>query len=110
MVQILDAGVLISDEQSAMDLFMSIQYETGCNHIIMKKNQIVEDFFDLKTKMAGGILQKCINYHIRLAVYGDYSKYKSKALKDFIYESNQGKDYFFVSSEGEAIEKLGSSI
>ena len=30
----------------------------------------------------------------------------SKPLKDFIYESNKGRDIFFVSSEEDAIEKL----
>lgn len=38
--------------------------------------------------------------------YGDYIKYPSKPLKDFIYESNQGKDVFFVAKKEEAIQKL----
>ncbi|MBQ7410923.1 MAG: DUF4180 domain-containing protein [Clostridia bacterium] len=33
-------------------------------------------------------------------------KYTSKPLKDFIYESNNGKDIFFVKDENEAINKL----
>ena len=37
---------------------------------------------------------------------GDFSGYTSKPLKDFIYESNKGRDIFFVSSEEDAIEKL----
>ena len=35
-----------------------------------------------------------------------FSGYTSKPLKDFIYESNKGRDIFFVSSEEDAIEKL----
>ncbi len=56
--------------------------------------------------MAGEILQKFTNYHVKLAVYGDYSGYTSKPLKDFIYESNHGSDFFFVAEKEEAIEKL----
>jgi len=37
---------------------------------------------------------------------GDYSKYTGKPIKDFIYESNKGKDFFFVSTVEEAIDKL----
>lgn len=67
----------------------------------------MEDFFHLSIKLAGEILQKFINYKIKIAIVGDFSEYTSKSLKDFIYESNIGKDVFFLSDEKQAIEKLG---
>lgn len=42
-------------------------------------------------------------------IYGDYSHYTSKPLKDFIYESNHGKDFFFVATKEEAIQKLAQA-
>ena len=45
--------------------------------------------------LAGEILQKFINYGVRFAIYGDFSKYTSKPLKDFRYGSNNGKDIYF---------------
>ena|SRR5574344_1230798 len=60
----------------------------------------------LSTRIAGEILQKFINYQFKFAIVGDFSGYTSKPLKDFIYESNKGRDIFFVSSEEDAIEKL----
>jgi len=98
--------VLVRDIQSALDLMATIQYETGCNHIILDKKAICEDFFDLKTRLAGEILQKFVNYHVKVAIVGDFSTYTSKSLKDFIYESNKGKDVFFLPSESQAAEKL----
>jgi hypothetical protein len=68
---------------------------------------ISDGFFILSSGVAGEILQKFINYHIKFAVYGDFSKYTSKPLRDFIYESNQGRDIFFVPTEEDAVEKLG---
>ena len=56
--------------------------------------------------MAGEILQKFLNYHIKAAVFGDYSHYTSKPLKDFIYEANCGKDFFFLTTKEEALNKL----
>ena len=74
--------------------------------IVISKELIVEDFFILSTGLAGDILQKYINYGGRIAIYGDYSHYTSRPLHDFIYESNKGKDVFFVTTEDEAIEML----
>ncbi len=102
--------LVITDTQSALDMAMSVQYETGSNRIVLSKKAITEDFFILSTCLAGEILQKFINYQVKFAVYGDYSKYTSKPLKDFIYESNCGNNVFFVSTEDEAVERLASAI
>ena len=85
---------------------MQAKYEAGTANIVIDKKLITEDFFILSTGLAGEILQKYINYVGRIAIYGDYSQYTSKPLKDFIYESNQGKDVFFVATQKEAIECL----
>ncbi len=99
---------IITDVQSALDLVMSVKYSVDTNKIIIDKKVIADDFFILSTGLAGEILQKFINYDIKIAIYGDYSVYTSKPLKDFIYESNKGKDVFFVSSKDEAVQKLTS--
>lgn len=98
--------ILITDVQSALDFMATIWYDTGCDRIVLNKSAICEDFFQLRTKLAGEILQKFINYHMKIAIIGDFSTYTSKSLKDFIYESNNGKDIFFLSDEKKAIEKL----
>ena len=100
--------LLIIDVQSALDLIATVHYETGCDRIILSKSAICEDFFDLRTKLAGEILQKFINYQMKLAIVGDFSKYTSKSLQDFIYESNRGNCIFFLNSEKQAAEKLSS--
>lgn len=98
--------LVIADTQSALDLAMTVRYETGATKIVIDKNVICEGFFILSTGVAGEILQKFINYHIKAAIYGDYSQYTSKPLKDFIYESNHGNNFFFVTTKEEAIQKL----
>ena len=97
---------LIVDVQSALDLAMTVKDETGAAKIVINKSAVCDEFFILSSGMAGEILQKFINYHVRMAIYGDYSQYTSKPLKDFIYESNNGNDFFFVSTKDEAIQKL----
>lgn len=98
--------LIITDTQSAMDFVMSIKYETECKKIILNKEAICNDFFILSKGIAGEILQKFINYHIKFAIIGDFSKYTSKPLQDFIYESNKGKDIFFVPDTDTALKML----
>lgn len=97
---------VIVDPQSALDVLMTANYELGTKNIVIDKDLIAEDFFVLSSGLAGEVLQKYINYGGRIAIYGDHSHYTSKPLNDFIYESNQGHDVFFVSTEEEAIDRL----
>ena len=94
------------DIQSALDLLMSAKYEIGTKNIAIGKELVRDDFFVLSSSVAGEILQKYINYGGRIAIYGDYSHYTSKPLKDFIYESNKGHDVFFAATEEEAVCRL----
>ncbi len=98
--------LLITDVRSALDLIMTVKYETGCTNIAVNKEAIVNDFFVLSTCLAGEILQKFINYGVKFAIYGDFSKYTSKPLRDFIYESNNGKDIYFQPTASLAVDKL----
>ena len=98
--------IVITDSQSALDVLMTAKYDIGTKNIIISKKLIVEDFFILSSGLAGEVLQKYINYGGRIAIYGDYSHYTSKPLHDFIYESNKGKDVFFVGTQEEAVDKL----
>lgn len=99
---------VITDVDSALDFMATIRYETGCESIALNKSAIAEDFFNLSTRLAGEVLQKFVNYQVKFAIIGDFSHYTSKSLKDFIYESNRGKNVFFVSDEDQAINKLGA--
>lgn len=99
-------GLLITDSPSALDFIMSVRYGTGCTNIAVNKEAITERFFVLSTCLAGEILQKCTNYGVRLAIYGDFSGYTSKPLRDFMYECNHGRDFYFQPSASLAADRL----
>ncbi|MGX4587629.1 DUF4180 domain-containing protein [Paenibacillus chitinolyticus] len=98
--------VVISNVNDALDLMADIRYNHECDKLLLRKEQLTEDFFELKTKLAGDILQKYINYSLKLAIVGDFSGYNSKSLNDFIYECNQGNNVFFKGTEAEALDAL----
>ena len=105
IAEILSDRVLIMETQDALDIMAESNYMGAWKLIIHEKN-IISDFFDLKTGIAGDILQKFSTYGVQLAIVGDYSKYSSGSLRDFIFESNKFGRINFVSSVEEANVKL----
>ena len=89
--------LIINNAEDGLDLLGNVYYQ-GFDKLIIYQKNIVSDFFDLKTKMAGDILQKFSNYRVRLVIIGDFENVESKSLRDFIYESNQGRLVNFVES------------
>jgi hypothetical protein len=98
--------VIVCDLQTALDLIADVSYGSGCSRMIINMEAICGEFFDLSTRLAGDILQKVVNYQMKLAIVGDFSIFTSKSLKDFIYESNNGNHIFFLQTKEHAIEKL----
>jgi hypothetical protein len=92
---------IINSLDDALDLIGNCGYQ-GADGILLQEHQLLPEFFDLKTGIAGEILQKFSTYRLRLAVVGDFSKYTSKSLKDFIFESNKGKHVNFAGTTEEA--------
>jgi hypothetical protein len=52
------------------------------------------------------MLQKVVNYRLRLAIVGDFSVYESKSLKAFIVESNRSNTIMFLNTIEEALNRL----
>lgn len=102
-----EPGVLITDGSSSMDLLATVRYETGCSAMVLRKEQLDESFFRLSTGLAGEVLQKFVNYQMRLGIVGDFDRYTSKPLRDFIRESNQGRQICFQPDEESALAWLG---
>ncbi|MEO6304989.1 MAG: DUF4180 domain-containing protein [Bacteroidia bacterium] len=105
IAELISEDILIKEIQDGLDLLVDVYYQDIDRMIVHEKN-IIPTFFDLKTGMAGEILQKFSNYKMRLAIVGDLSKYNSKSLNDFIFESNKIGQINFVSSLEEALTKL----
>jgi len=105
IAEVISDEILIQNAEDGLDLMGTIYYQ-GFDKVIIHEKNLTPDFFDLKNKMAGEILQKFSNYRVRLAIIGDFSIFTSKSLKDFIYESNKGKQVNFVASISEALTSL----
>lgn len=108
VVLISSEGIVINNVNDALDLMANVRYQE-CDKMILRKEQIADNFFELKTGLAGEILQKYTNYQMRVAIVGEFTGYNSKSLNDFIYECNQGNKILFKNTEVEALTALHRS-
>ena len=80
----------------------------GTDWIAVPVARVDPAFFDLRSGVAGELVQTCSNYKIRLALVGDISGHvaASQALDAFVRESNRGRHVWFVSDEAELRRRL----
>lgn len=82
----------------AVELIGQIAGENAALVVIPTK-RFDEFVFHLKTRVAGEILQKFVQYGVRVAIIGDISRAEeSLSLRDFVRESNRGDTIWFASN------------
>ena len=91
----------ISSEQEALDL-VALCGENDTNLLMLHAAALSDDFFKLKTRLAGMILQKLVNYRVKTAIIlpGDL-KIVGK-FKELMAESNKRNDYRVFNNTAEA--------
>ena len=104
IVALKENGVVIHNAQEFLDIIMNLPYD----RVIIYKENVPEEFFDLRSGLAGEILQKAVNYSRQLGIVGDLSKYPSRSLKAFVYENNKSNDIIFTDTLDEALQRLSA--
>ena len=79
IAEIISDDIVIKTPQDALDLMAEAGYYQA-RSLILKEFNFSPAFFDLRTGVAGEILQKFANYRVKLAIIGKFKKYKSKSL------------------------------
>ncbi len=107
IAELISENVKIASEQDALDVMAHADYQ-GARKIILHRKNIVDEFFDLKTRLAGDILQKFTNYQVDVAIIGDFENVSSKSLRYFIYESNKSTHVMFLANANDAVSRWSS--
>ncbi len=105
VAEVAKGTIMISSATEMLDLMGDISY-AGCSRVIIHSGSFSPEFYDLKTGVAGEILQKFSNYRMQLAIVGDFSHLTSKSWRDFIRESNRGRTVSFQPTIDEAFISL----
>ncbi|HVU67053.1 MAG TPA: DUF4180 domain-containing protein [Ktedonobacteraceae bacterium] len=100
-------GEKLQGEREAVDLIGEAMGEEA-TLVLVPVARLGDEFFQLKTRQAGHIVQKFVNYRRRLVILGDISHYvaQSRAFHDFVHEANRGTQLWFVKDLPELNARL----
>lgn len=100
-------GPKLDGDRAATDI-MGDSYGSGATVVVIPVERLGEGFLTLSTRIAGGVIQKFVNYGSAVAFVGDISEAvaASDALRDFVRESNRGRHVWFVADLEELAAKL----
>ncbi|HLX58179.1 MAG TPA: DUF4180 domain-containing protein [Ktedonobacteraceae bacterium] len=103
-------GKKLKSERDALDL-IGEALQQGTELVIAPVERLDDDFFQLKTGLAGQIIQKFVQYRRRLVILGDIAGpvAQSRAFRDFVYEANRGTHVWFLTNLQELNERLQRS-
>jgi hypothetical protein len=96
----------------ALNGLISSAWEHHAKWLVIPVARLGDDFFRLRTGIAGEVVQKITQYDLKLAIFGDITRYieQSTALRDFVRESNRGNQLCFVKDRaelGQRVEHIG---
>lgn len=105
--RILECSGMIASERDATDI-MGMAFTKKPDWILIPLTALAPAFLDLKSGLAGAVLQKFVNYDFHVAILGDTSREQaaSKPLADFIRETNKGRQIWFCTSHEDFVSRL----
>lgn len=99
-IRLNDSGSLIRTEAEALELLSACsEHETDL--LLIPGIRLSEEFFQLRTGIAGAILQKFALYRIKCAVVLNQDVEQGR-FREFLIESNKGNSFRFYASVSEA--------
>lgn len=100
-------GTTLSTDREALDVIGQALHQEA-ELVAIPSKRFDDAFFTLGTRIAGEIIQKFVNYRLRLAIVGDLSRHlgASSAMRDFVAESNRGRQVWFVADLAELDVRL----
>lgn len=105
IIECLPGGGVLSSEQEALDL-VGICGGEGTDTILLYDTNLGEDFYNLKTGLAGALLLKWTNYRIRVAAIIPQERIGSGRFHEMVIESNRRNDFRVFADRENAIEWL----
>jgi hypothetical protein len=99
--------IIIAKPQDALDLMVRPEIPSP-KKIIVRRHNLAPSFFDLRSGLAGEVMQKFVNYGVQLAVVGDFSDLTSDSFKAFVIECNRGNQMCFVADVAAARKFLAA--
>jgi DNA-binding PadR family transcriptional regulator len=91
----------LSTENDALDL-LALCWEHEAYLLMIHYSALSEDFFDLKTRAAGNIIQKFINYNIKTTAVIPEEIMEKGRFREMALETNKGNHFRMYDNQEEA--------
>ena len=93
-----EAGAPLAGAADAND-FISAAWAGEAAMVAIPVARLGPDFLHLSSRVAGEVIQKFVNYRMRVVIVGDIGAWtkRSGPLRDFVAESNRGQAVWFVA-------------
>ena len=100
-------GPVLTDADQILDI-VGQALGAGADLVVLPVNRLDETFFNLRTGLAGQVLQTFANYRLKLVILGDVSRHvaASDAVRDLILESNRGRQAWFAADKADLAARL----
>jgi hypothetical protein len=100
-------GKKIQTDRDAVEL-IGVALQHRAQIVVIPVERFAPEFFSLRTGIAGGIVQKFVQYRRRLVILGDMAPYLavSSAFAAFVTEANRGRDIWFLPDRSALEERL----
>lgn len=100
-IELISSTEPLSTENHTLDL-IALCWEHETNSLMIHYAAISEDFFKLKTKVAGNMIQKFINYGIKAAAIVPQETIQKGKFKEMAMETNKSNHFRLYESKEEA--------
>jgi PadR family transcriptional regulator AphA len=97
----------LNSERNAVEL-IGLCGEHDAQRLLLYDRNLPATFFDLKTGLAGSILQKFVTYHMKVALVIQPDQVQGR-FKEFVVEANRGPHFHAFDDKDEAEKWLAGS-
>jgi PadR family transcriptional regulator AphA len=98
-------GTILKSENDAVET-VGWCGESQTQLLMLHENNLAAEFFDLKTGLAGAILLKWVNYHVRAALVINPERLGQGKFYEFAIETNRGRQFYVANDRQEAEDWL----
>lgn len=106
------AGSAVRDRvqiRSVADISDAIAHAFEHGGLLLSESNLCSEFFDLRSGLAGEMMQKFVNYRIRLAIVVVAPDAHGERFCELVHEHENHPTVRFFVSEAEAREWLGAT-
>ncbi|HVS64478.1 MAG TPA: DUF4180 domain-containing protein [Thermoanaerobaculia bacterium] len=106
-----DGPLVAATAADAPDLLAALRscIESGSSRLLLERDALADSFFDLRTGIAGELLQNAANYGIRTAAVVPDLDSRPVRFRELALEAERGAGFRVFATRDEAIAWLASS-